>query len=210
LPGDDAAEFRRLRHGLFQTYQPRTTDEAQCVDAMAGLQWRMARCRRWQAVYDAKLDALLCGDPDATAGEHRGAAALQHCEADPHRWMHRSMDCVLQESRLERLMTRAREKLLTLQHQRRQNLIAGAVEAVVDYRDLEREADVRSGDGAGNTATPGRVEETTVACFPAPGAGGPRRAMGSSGNGKRKNGKRTAPARPSPQPREQQPPVGHG
>ncbi len=120
LPGDDEMEFFRLRRDLFQTYRPRTPDEAQCVEAMAGHHWRMARYRRWQAVYDAQTDALLTGDPSGLAGHI--------CEPDPHRWMHKSMDCTLQEGRLDRLLGRAREKLLLLQKLRRNNLILDAVE----------------------------------------------------------------------------------
>jgi hypothetical protein len=80
----------------------------------------MARCRRWQAAYDAQTNALLFGQPNRVAGHI--------CEPDPHRWMHKSMDCTLQESRLDRLLCRARDKLLLLQKLRRNNLIAGAVE----------------------------------------------------------------------------------
>ena len=120
LPDDDPAEFSRLRQDLFHTYRPRTVDEAACVEAMASQQWRIARCRRWQAVYDALHDALLTGDPNGLAGHI--------CETDPHRWMHKAMDCTLQESRLDRLLCRTRDKLLLLQKLRRNNLIAGAVE----------------------------------------------------------------------------------
>jgi hypothetical protein len=120
LPDDDAQEFHQLRRDLFQTYRPRTRDEAACVEAMAAHQWRIARCRRWQAVYDAQTDALLFGDPHTPAGHI--------CETDPHRWMHKSLDCTLQESRLDRLLCRSRDKLLLLQKLRRNNQIAGAVE----------------------------------------------------------------------------------
>ncbi len=124
LPGDDPQEFDELRRDLFETYRPRTRDEAACVEAMAGQHWRMARCRRWQAVFDAQTDALLMDNPRVPAGHN--------CARDPHRWMHKSMDCVLQESRLDRLMCRARDKLLLLQKLRRNNLIAGAVEREPD------------------------------------------------------------------------------
>ena len=120
LPDDDAQEFHHLRRDLFYTYRPGTRDEAACVEAMAAHQWRIARCRRWQAVYDAQTDALLFGDPNKPAGHI--------CETDTHRWIHKSMDCVLQESRLDRLLCRARDKLLLLQKLRRNNQIAGAVE----------------------------------------------------------------------------------
>jgi hypothetical protein len=120
LPDDDGPEFQRLQRDLFQTYRPRTRDEAECVESMAAHQWRMARCRRWQAAFDAQTEALHTGMPNALPGHI--------CEQDPHRWMHKSMDCVLQESRLDRLQCRARDKLLLLQKLRRNNLIAGARE----------------------------------------------------------------------------------
>ena len=129
LPDDDADEFQRLRQDLFHTYRPRTGEEAACVEAMASHHWRIARCRRWQAVYDAQTDALLFGDPNTPAGHI--------CETDPHRWMHKSMDCVRQESRLDRLLCRARDKLLLLQKLRRNNQIAGAVEAGPDCMGME-------------------------------------------------------------------------
>jgi hypothetical protein len=121
LPGDDGEQFERLRRELFRTYGPRTGDEAACVESMAGYQWRIARCRRWQAACDARLDTLLqCGP---------GGTAAHICESDPHPWMHCVMDCTLHESRLDRLMHRALEKLLLLQKLRRNNLVAGAVES---------------------------------------------------------------------------------
>jgi hypothetical protein len=120
LPDDDGQEFQHLRRDLFETYRPRTGDEAACVEAMAAHHWRVARCRRWQAVYDAQTDALLTGDPNRLAGHI--------CETDSHVWIHKSMDCVLQESRLDRMLCRARDKLLLLQKLRRNNLIAGAME----------------------------------------------------------------------------------
>ncbi len=120
LPDDDALEFERLRRDLFHTYRPRTADEAACVEAMAAHHWRIARCRRWETAYDAQTDALLTGDPSGLAGHI--------CETDTHRWLHKAMDCTLQESRLDRLLCRARDKLLLLQKLRRNNLVAGAVE----------------------------------------------------------------------------------
>ncbi len=120
LPDDDGQEFQHLRRDLFETYRPRTGDEAACVEAMAAHHSRVARCRRWQAVYDAQTDALLTGDPNRLAGHI--------CETDSHVWIHKSMDCVLPESRLDRLLCRSRDKLLLLQKLRRNHLIAGAME----------------------------------------------------------------------------------
>lgn len=204
LPDDDAAEFEGLRHDLFHTYQPRTRDEAACVDAMAGHQWRMARCQRWQAVYDTMLDAMLRGDPDATAG--------QHCEADPHRWMHRSMDCVLQETRLERLLTRARDKLMQLQWQRRNHLIPGAVETVVDYRELELKGEIPAGSGEAEA-----TGESAAQARPAPGArtrvngtGAARPVTDSRANGNGKINKRAEQDRLNGLLQRLRPTVGHG
>jgi hypothetical protein len=87
---------------------------------MATSRWRIARCRRWQAVYDAQVDALLFGDLGAPAGHI--------CEQDSHRWQHKADDCTRQEVRLDRLLCRARDRLLLLQKLRRNNQIAGAVE----------------------------------------------------------------------------------
>jgi hypothetical protein len=123
LPGDDAAEFHALRRELFHTYQPCTVDEADCVEGMAGYKWRIARCRRRQAGYEAALETVIAGSP----GGHL-------CEPDPHRWQHRSMDCVLEEQRLHRLMTRDRATLFELQRMRRNRLIDGAIAVVRSYR----------------------------------------------------------------------------
>jgi hypothetical protein len=139
LPDDDGQEFERLRRDLFLTYRPRTGDEAACVEAMAGHHWRIARCRRWQAVYDAQTDALLTGDPHGLAGHV--------CESDPRRWMHKSMDCTLQESRLDRLMCRTRDKLLLLQKLRRSNQIAGAVDPEPDWLAPENPMHGEAGTG---------------------------------------------------------------
>jgi hypothetical protein len=122
LPGDDAAEFHALRRELFHTYQPCTRDEADCVEGMAGYKWRIARCRRMQASYDGAWEALLAGAP-----------AGHICEPDPHRWQHRSMDCVLEEMRLHRLMSKDRATLFQLQSMRRNRLIDGALGAPASY-----------------------------------------------------------------------------
>jgi hypothetical protein len=122
LPGDDAAAFHALRRELFHTYQPCTRDEADCVEGMAGYKWRIARCHRMQASYDAARLTLLAGAP----AEHI-------CEPDPHRWQHRSMDCVLEEMRLHRLMSKDRATLFQLQSMRRNRLIDGALGAPASY-----------------------------------------------------------------------------
>jgi hypothetical protein len=116
LPGDDVAEFLTLRRELFHTYQPRTRDEADCVEGMAGYKWRIARCQRRQALYEAALDGVIAGSP-----------AGHVCEPDPHRWQHRSMDCVLEEQRLHKLMAKDRATLFELQRMRRNRLIDGAI-----------------------------------------------------------------------------------
>lgn len=149
LPGDDAAEFRARRRELFHTYQPGTRDEADCVENMAGYKWRMARCRRMQATYDAALDGLLSGAP-----------AGHICEPDPHRWQHRSMDCVLEESRLNRLLTRDRATLFELQRMRRNRLIDGALTQAADYRTFlgEDEPAEETEPSAERDLTPSRHE----------------------------------------------------
>jgi hypothetical protein len=147
LPDDDPEEFSRLRRDLFHTYRPRTVDEAACVEAIASHQWRIARCRRWQAVYDAQTEALLFGDPNGLAGHI--------CEKDSHRWIHKAMDCTLQESRLDRLLCRTRDKLLLLQKLRRNNLIAGAVEREPIFWPTEFPADVHVGPAQGQSSCRG-------------------------------------------------------
>ncbi len=124
LPGDDAEVFQRMRDELHDLYRPRTDNEARCVDAMAGHEWCMERCRRWRQIYHGKLDALLRGEPDSAGGVH--------CERDPHRWHHSAMDCALEEGRLGRLQERERRKLAELQKLRRQRLLEGLEEAERD------------------------------------------------------------------------------
>ena len=128
LPGDDVAAFLALRRELLHTYQPRTRDEADCVEGMAGYKWRIARCQRRQAVYEANLDAVLSGSP-----------AGHICEPDPHRWQHRSMDCVLEEQRLHKLMCKDRSTLLELQRMRRNRQIDGAITVETSYLHFLRE-----------------------------------------------------------------------
>ena len=120
LPNDDAAQFYALRRDLFHLFRPANPAEARCVESMANLEWRIARCRRQQTVYDAHVDGLLFPD---------GAPAFHICEGDEHDWSHKADDCTRQEVRLTRLQGRARDALLLLQKLRRDRLIAGAMEA---------------------------------------------------------------------------------
>lgn len=129
LPDEDAAAFYRQRYELYRDYQPRTRDEAQCVETMARCAWRIQRCQRLQALHDAKAADLAQGR----------AAAGRHCEDDPHRWQHKSRDYGLEESRLDRQLARNRNQLLLLQKLRRNNLIAGALETVTGWHQFERE-----------------------------------------------------------------------
>ena len=124
LPGDDIAAFRTLRHRLFHLYQPRTIEEAQCVETIAASHWRIARCRLEQGLFKRHLGAVMSGDPAATG---------YVCDPDPHALHHRGMDCVLEEARLEKSKSRAQTLLALLQKQRTQNLsmLAAALE---DYR----------------------------------------------------------------------------
>ncbi len=117
LPGDDAAEFGELRRGLFAMYRPLTPAEERCVERIAACEWRMARWQRWETGLNAKLDALLNEGPDGPAAQHHNP--------DTHHWQHRSVDCTLQEGRLERSMLRTEKRLLELQSLRRNRLIAG-------------------------------------------------------------------------------------
>jgi hypothetical protein len=160
LPGDDAAEFHALRRELFHTYQPCTIDEADCVESMAGSKWRIARCRRRQAGYEAALETVIAGSPDGHL-----------CEPDPHRWQHRSMDCVLEEMRLHRLMTRDRATLFELQRMRRNRLIDGAITVVRSYRDFL---------GAEAPDEPRNPADPVVAETPATSAGRLREAPAAS------------------------------
>jgi len=120
LPNDDAAQFHALRRDLFHLFRPANPAEARCVESMANLEWRIARSRRQQTVYDAHVDGLLFPD---------GAPAFHICERDEHDWSHKADDCTRQEVRLTRLLGKAQEALLLLQKLRRNRLIAGAVEA---------------------------------------------------------------------------------
>jgi hypothetical protein len=128
LPGEDVAEFQRQRHDLFASYQPRTEEEARTVEDMISCEWRKARCQRWAGAVDDQVDALWSGDPRVGS----------HCDGDPHRWVHNSNDCEVKEGRLERLLTRAHARLIVLQQQRRNNLIAGAMDVMRPWQELER------------------------------------------------------------------------
>lgn len=128
LPGDDAAEFQRLRRQLFTDYQPLTRDEADCVESMAGYKWQIARAYRWKAAFAAHVDALVMGGPHGHI-----------CEPDPHRWQHRGMDCVLEAQRLHRLLSKDRATLIELQRMRRHRLIDGAIVVSGSYLDFLEE-----------------------------------------------------------------------
>lgn len=115
LPGDDPAEFQRLRADWFALFRPCTRMEARCVEVMVEHEWSLERARELRYGYHGKLRALARGGA--------GAESV-HCERDPHRWQHSVLDCVLEEGRLERLQERERRKLAELQKLRRQNLLA--------------------------------------------------------------------------------------
>jgi len=153
LPGENAAEFQEVRLDLFRRYHPCTLEEARCVEDMALHEWRKARCRRWEAFLDKRLEALHGGHPDAPP----------QCESDPHRWMHHSMDCELKEGRLDRQLIRAQARLLTLQKQRRKNLIAGAIDGVADWQELERRGTPQPGLPAPGSDAPDDPAAATVA-----------------------------------------------
>jgi hypothetical protein len=149
-----------LRRELFHTYQPRTRDEADCVDGVAGYKWRIARCQRRQAVYEAHLDAVLAGNTDGSPVGHV-------CEPDPHRWQHRSMDCVLEEQRLHKLMTKDRATLFELQRMRRNRLIDGAIAVTPSHLEFlgeeepsepEHRAAQKEGPVAAKASNDGRFE----------------------------------------------------
>jgi hypothetical protein len=132
LPGDDVAAFRTLRHRLFHLYQPRTVEEAQCVETIAASHWRIARCRLELSGFKRHLGAVLSGDPNVTG---------YLCDPDPHRVHHRGTDCVLEEGRLEKFKSKAQATLALLQRQRTQNLTVGKAAALEDYRVFLAEGD---------------------------------------------------------------------
>jgi hypothetical protein len=198
LPGDDVAAFRTLRQRLFHLYQPRTVEEAQCVETIAASHWRIARCRVEQAAFKRHLGAVLSGDPDATG---------YVCAPDPHALHHRSMDCVLEEARLEKFKSKAQASLALLQQQRTQSLTVGTGAALEDYRVFLAEGEPLVEEDAPLPATPaGEAQEA---------GGAERHSAGATGSqdGKiRKIRKRdsTGPALGFPQPwsrRQQQAPA---
>jgi hypothetical protein len=82
---------------------------------MAECRWRLKRCRPLQRTFDGQM---LPPTADA-AGRTR--------EPDSHQRMHTGMDVTVHQERIDRLLCRARAKLLELQKLRRQGLIEGAV-----------------------------------------------------------------------------------
>ena len=169
LPGDDVAEFLALRRELFLDYQPSTRDEADCVEGMAGYKWRIAHCQRIQAAFRAALDGIVTGGP-----------AGHICEPDPHRWQHRSMDCVLEEQRLHKLMCKDRATLFELQRMRRNRLIDGAITVTTSYLDFLGEdvpaepqdsaepAEIKAPASPSNDGRIGLILERNPAAAPAP------------------------------------------
>jgi hypothetical protein len=127
LPGDDVGEFHALRLNLYETYTPRTEEEARCVERIAGYQWRMARCARVEAIFDARLDTVVY---DSDGG------AAQQGNPDPHHWQHRADDADRREGRLERRMNSTERRLLSLQMLRRNKLLPGAVQIQRDWREM--------------------------------------------------------------------------
>jgi hypothetical protein len=154
LPGDDVAAFRTLRQRLFRLYQPRTVEEAQCVETIAASHWRIARCRVEQAAFKRHLGAVLSGDPDATG---------YVCAPDPHLLHHRSMDCVLEEARLEKFKSKAQASLALLQQQRTQSLTVGSGAALEDYRVFLAEGEPIMDEEAPLPATPAADAESAPA-----------------------------------------------
>lgn len=153
LPGDNAAAFLTLRRRLFHLYQPRTLEEALCVETVAACHWRIARCRLEYAGFKHHLGAALSGHP-ATTGTL--------CAADPHRLYHRGTDCVLEEGRLERQKSRAQATLRLLQQQRTQNLTVGGAAALEDYTALMAEGEPDLPDLASPTQAPAAQSEPTT------------------------------------------------
>ena len=169
LPGDDGSEFRRRRLALFHTYLPQTEDEAECVETMAEMRWRLQRCRHVQAAYDAQVLALATD------------AAGRLSEPDGHQRLHSSMDCTVHQQRIDRMLCRARAKLVELQKLRRLGLVAWAAA-------LPRGCYV-DGSGAVLTTAPGalhrgpaapRVQEVPVTASPAPANGSHDGGIGES------------------------------
>jgi hypothetical protein len=124
LPGDNVAEFRKLRHRLFHLHKPRTIAEALHVETLAVNEWRKARCRVEQRFFKDHLGAAMDGHAD-TGG--------YLCSPDLHRLHHRGTDCQNEERHLERSSKQAQAALAELQKQRTQNLTFGLAEVLEDY-----------------------------------------------------------------------------
>ena len=190
LPGDDVAAFRTLRRRLFHLYQPRTVEEAQCVETIAASHWRIARCRLEQGLFKQHLGAVLGGDPDATG---------YVCAPDPHALHHRGMDCVLEEARLEKFKSRAQATLALLQKQRTQSLTAGNSGALEDYRVFLAEGEPMPVEAP---AEPAPEEQAVAELAPAPAsaqgaandAADPASGPADWGNGKIRKRDTAAPA----------------
>lgn len=176
LPGDDTAAFHTLRRRLFRLYQPRTVEEAQCVETVAASHWRIARCRVEQAAFKRHLGAVLSGDPDATG---------YLCDPDPHALHHRSMDCVLEEARLEKFKCRAQATLALLQQQRTRNLTAGRAAVLEDYTVFLAEGEPENQeDQPEEAAAPLAAEDAAL----------PTTCQDDRGNGKIRKRRPAAPA----------------
>jgi hypothetical protein len=155
LPWEDAEEFAAMRQEMYETFRPKTGNEARCVEAMVNHEWCMERCRRVREEYHDKMTAVLHGD--RRAGEH--------CEGDPHRWHHKALDCTLEEGRLQRNQERERRKLTELQRLRRLRLVEEAdvelpmVEPVLPAMDAVTPSEARNENASGTETTLSGDEE---------------------------------------------------
>jgi hypothetical protein len=122
LPWEDGEEFMRMRLEMYETFRPKSGNEARCVEAIVNHEWGMERCRRVREEYHDRMTAVLHGDPEGVAG--------QHCEGDPHRWHHKALDCTLEEGRLQRHQEREQRKLTELQRLRRLRLMEAVDEVL--------------------------------------------------------------------------------
>ena len=59
LPGEDPAEFEKLRDSLAETYAPANSLEQLLVTEIAGCYWRLLRARRVEAQLFAQCDSLV-------------------------------------------------------------------------------------------------------------------------------------------------------
>lgn len=64
MPGEDAAAYEELRHGLHEAHQPATEAELILVNQIAANAWRLMRAQRVETAFLAKL-AEGSNDPDA-------------------------------------------------------------------------------------------------------------------------------------------------